>query len=136
VYFNRLLDLELAEVAYKIAVKEQFGSRRARQMRSDGRALRRASRLAGKLSSSWDAVLDNFTWARAEVQDVTDEVPALMRRGLASYDAVHAATALRLGVGYLVTIDSGFGMVRQSDLTIVTEQTLLGACRRHRKRSI
>lgn len=44
-YFNRLLELELAEAAYKIAMKERFGNRRAAVMRTDGRALRRASRL-------------------------------------------------------------------------------------------
>jgi predicted nucleic acid-binding protein len=136
VYFNRLLELELAEVAYKVAVKERFGNSRARRMRTDGRALRRASRLAERLSSSWDGILANFTWARVEVQEVADEVPALMRRGLGSYDAVHAATALKLGVGHLVTTDSGFGLVREPDLTIVTDQSLLAACRRHRKRGL
>ena len=136
VYFNRLLELELAEVAYKVAIKVRFGTRRARQMRTDGRALRRASRLADRLAPNWEGALANFSWARAEIEDVVDELPALMRRGLASYDAVHAATALKLGVGHLVTTDSGFGLVRQPDLTIVTDQSLLVACRRHRKRSI
>lgn len=136
VFFNRLLELELAEVAYKVAIKERYGNKHARQMRTDGRALRRASRLADRLASQWEAALANFAWARAEVDDVVDEIPALMRRGLASYDAVHAATALKLGVAHLVTTDSGFGLVRQTDLTVVTEHSLLAACRRRRKRSI
>jgi len=63
IYFNRLLELELAEAAYKIAIKEQFGNKRARDMRTDGRALRRASRLAGRLATAWTGVLSNFTGA-------------------------------------------------------------------------
>jgi predicted nucleic acid-binding protein len=136
IYFNRLLELELAEAAYKIAIREQFGSKRARDMRKDGRALRRANRLANNLSTAWTDVLTNFAWGVVELQDVSDKVQPLMRRGLGSYDAVHAATAMSLGVKHLVTTDNGFGMVRESDLTIVTHSSLLGATRRHRTRNI
>ena len=136
IYFNRLLELELAEAAYKIAIKEQFGNKRARDMRTDGRALRRASRLAGRLSAAWDGVLSNFTWGIVELHEVAAEAPLFMERGLASYDAVHAASAISLGVEHLVTTDSGFGMVKETDLTIVTHSSLLGATRRHRTRSI
>lgn len=116
VYLNRFLNLELSEVAYKIATKERFGNNRARGMRATGPVLRRAGRLAERLPWSWDGILANFTWARAEVLEVADEVPSLMRRGLASYDAVHASTVLKLDVDHLVTTDSGFGLVRPSDL--------------------
>ena len=97
----------------------------------------RCAERAGWLTD-WQPVraLANFTWACAGIEDVVDAYPLLMWRGLASYDAVHAATALKLGVGHLVTTDSGFGLVRQPDSTIVTDQSLLAACRRHRKRSI
>lgn len=136
VYFNRLLELELAEAAYKIAIKEQFGNRRARDMRTDGRALRRASRLVGRLITAWSGVLNTFTWGVVELRDVAPDVPTLMGRGLASYDAVHAQTAISLGVEHLVTTDSGFGMVAESDLTIITHSSLLSATRRHRTRNI
>lgn len=36
-FFNRLLELELQEAAYKIALREKFGSKRGKAMRSDGR---------------------------------------------------------------------------------------------------
>jgi predicted nucleic acid-binding protein len=81
-------------------------------------------------------VLGNFSWGVVELHDVTDDVPALMQRGLGSYDAVHAATAMSLGIEHIVTTDSGFGLVKESDLTIVTHNSLLGATRRHRTRSI
>lgn len=136
VYFNRLLELELAEAAYKIAIKEQFGRKRAVDMRTDGRALRRASRLAERLATEWRGLLDSFSWGIVELDDVAPEVPVLMRRGLASYDAVHAQTAIALGVEHLVTTDTGFGLVAQSDLTIVTHSSLLTVTRRYRTRSI
>ena len=136
IYFNRLLELELAEAAYNIAIREQFGSKRAGDMRRDGRALRRANRLVNNLSTAWSGVLTNFAWGVVELQDVSDNVQPLMRRGLGSYDAVHAATALSLGVKHFVTTDNGFGMVRESDLTILTHSSLLEATRRHRMRNI
>jgi predicted nucleic acid-binding protein len=101
VIFNRLLELELAEAAYKIALKERFGKRRFMEMRGDGRALRRASRLAGLLRESWSDVLDTLAWGRVELSESIGLVPDLMKRGLASYDAVHAATALTTNVRYL-----------------------------------
>jgi hypothetical protein len=52
IFFNRLLELELAEASYKIAIKEQFNNKRARGMRTDGRALRRASRLCSNLTTA------------------------------------------------------------------------------------
>lgn len=136
VFFNRLLELELAEAAYKIAMKERFGNRRAAVMRTDGRALRRASRLVARVTSAWHAVLDSFSWGVVELSDVAGDVPVLMRRGLSSYDAVHAQSAISLGVRHLVTTDCGFGLVAPSDLTIVTHSSLLTATRRYRTRTM
>lgn len=136
IYFNRLLELEFAEAAYKIALRERFGGKRDRKMRSDGRALRRASRLYENLSSAWSGVLGAFTWGVIELHEVSRKVQPLMRRGLGSYDSVHAASALTIGVEYLVTTDSGFGLVRETDLKILTHSSLLVATRRHRQRNI
>ena len=80
VYFNRLLELELAEAAYKIAIKEQFGNKRARDMRTDGRALRRANRLVGRLMTAWSGLLNTFTWGVVEIHEIASEVPTLMGR--------------------------------------------------------
>jgi len=135
-YFSRLLDLELAETAYRIALTERFGTKRHRAMRTDGRALRRAFRLTTQLQESWLAVLAASRWARVEVEVVMPDVPLLMARGLGSYDAVHAATAIAVGVNALVTLDKGFGLVREEDLVIVTDATYLRGCRQHRKRQI
>lgn len=124
VAFNRLLELEVPEAAYKIALKERFG-RNFLRMRGDGRALRRAGRLADELERSWRDVLDTFRWAVVEVADVVDEVPGLMRRGLGSYDSAHAATAIVAGIEHLVTLDTGFGRADQADLTVLTDSSRL-----------
>ncbi|MHB8245529.1 MAG: hypothetical protein ACYDGN_09275 [Acidimicrobiales bacterium] len=81
---SRLVELEPAEAAYKIAIKDEFGNKRARKMRTGGRALRRASRLVGRLATVWSGVLNNFSWGVVEPYGVTSDVPTLMRRGLGS----------------------------------------------------
>lgn len=135
VVFNRLLELELAEAAYKVALKERFGNRSMR-MRGDGRALRRAARLAEKMQQSWVEVLDAIPWGRVELDEVVDLVPDLMKRGLASYDAAHVATAQVAEIEHLVTIDAGFGRTSETDLTVLVDSSRVASCRRHRTRAI
>lgn len=109
-YFNRLLELELAETAFKIALRERHAD--FKRARSDGRARRRAGRLMEEARRAWDEVLSAFPHARIEIEEVAEAVPALMTaHGLASYDAVHAATADRVGVRSIVTLDSGFALL-------------------------
>ena len=136
VVFNRLLELELAEAAYKIALKERFGKGGPMTMRGDGRALRRAARLAEEIKESWSDTLSVLAWRRVELDDVVELVPELMSRGLASYDAVHAATATVVGVGHIVTLDTGFGRTRESDLVILVDHSRLASCRKHRTRAV
>ena len=60
IYFSRLLELELAEAAFKIALVEKYGDKAWKRKRSDGRVRRRAGRLSSKLMQSWGEILDTF----------------------------------------------------------------------------
>lgn len=132
VVYNRLLEIELVEASFKLAIKEQFGKFNPAKRR-DGRVRKRAARLSDDLLGSWRDVLESVPSLCIELQEVADGVPAAMgRRGLASYDAVHALTAIYSSNGYIATTDSGFGSAPASELTIFIDQSRLGACRRHR----
>src|SRR4051794_10643175 len=61
-YFNRLLEMELAETAFQIALREQYGSKRWKQARYDGRARRRAGRLMEQAQDAWEDVLTYFPY--------------------------------------------------------------------------
>lgn len=132
VVYNRLLEIELVEVSFKLAIKEQFGKFNPAKRR-DGRVRKRAARLSEDLLGSWRDVRESIPSLCIELQEVADGVPAVMgERGLASYDAVHALTAIYSSNGNIATIDSGFGLVPASELKIFIDQSRLGACRRHR----
>jgi predicted nucleic acid-binding protein len=133
-YFNRLLEVELAETAFRLALEERFPNRRIRdQMRRDGRARRRAGRLMEQARSAWDDVLAAFAYVCIELHEVARSAPGLMQvYGLTSYDAVHVATALRVGVRDLVTLDVGFANVPNGVLTIYTTAHRVPACRERR----
>jgi predicted nucleic acid-binding protein len=91
--FSSMLELELAETAFQIALKENH-PKDWKRFRHDGRARRRAGRLMSGVEEAWVSVLAYVDYVRFDVDDVIEEVPRLMRTyGLASYDAVHAATA-------------------------------------------
>jgi predicted nucleic acid-binding protein len=133
IYFNRLLELELAETLYQIALKESHPKDWVR-FRHDGRARRRANRLLQGGFSAWASLLSAFNHAIFEVEEVANRVPDLMSRyGLSSYDAVHAATAIESGVGAVLTLDAGFASVPQSLIhTIYTNTARVTSCRQHR----
>lgn len=132
IYYNRLLEMELAETAFKIALKERFGGRHWARMRHDGRARRRAGRLMENARSAWDDVLGYFPYACIELHEVTSEVAELMRRyGLSSYDAVHAASALYAGAP-IVSRDAGFAALPASQLAIFTDASRVTVCRQRR----
>ncbi len=91
--FNRLLEIELREAVFQIALKERQ-AKEWRRFRHDGRARRRADRLLSQVDQAWEAILAAMAWARIEVHEVVQLIPEMMTRyGLSSYDAVHAATA-------------------------------------------
>jgi len=54
--------------------------------------------------------------------------------GLASYDAVHAASAVAAGAGAIVTLDTGFALLPASLLAVYTDRSRLASCRRKRPR--
>lgn len=117
---SSLLDLELVEAAYRVALRERYG-KRWKQARPDGRARGRAARLAENAMASWSSIRKTLPSTCIEASDVTPAVPPLMRtHALGSYDAVHVATALHAGVHVIAALDAGFARVPASRLTIHT----------------
>jgi predicted nucleic acid-binding protein len=54
--------------------------------------------------------------------------------GLASYDAVHAASAIAAGAKAIVTLDTGFALLPSAQLAIYTDRSRLASCRAKRSR--
>ena len=54
--------------------------------------------------------------------------------GLASYDAVHAASAITAGAEAIVTLDTGFALLHPSLLTVYTDRSRVASCRSKRPR--
>jgi predicted nucleic acid-binding protein len=130
--FNRLLELELREAAFRIALKERY-PKDWRHRRHDGRSLARAGRLAADAFESWQELTSGFDVLLIELHEVEDRIGELMNRfGLASYDAVHAATAEFAGAPVVVTTDVDFARVPADRLTIYTNAGRVGSCRRIR----
>ncbi len=129
--YNHLLELELREVAFMVPIRETF-RRDWRSRRHDGRTLRRARWRAARTMDAWNELLTAFAWAEVQVDAVQDRLAEMMGRGMASYDAVHAATAETYGGGQMVTTDVGFAWVPQTRLSIFTDTSRLGSCRRVR----
>jgi predicted nucleic acid-binding protein len=114
-----LLELELIEAAYQVALRDQHG-KRWRQARNDRRARRRASRIAEQALAAWSELV-TLGFERIEASDVAGAVPELMHRyALGSYDAVHAAAAFAVGADGLVALDSAFARLPKAALTIHT----------------
>jgi predicted nucleic acid-binding protein len=134
IVFNELLELELQNKAFELALQEQFG-KQWRPARYDGRARRRASRRLDEVLEAWNEVLGVVRHAVYSIEEVSDEVPRLMARwGLSSYDAVHAATALSADIGTLATLDTGFSNIPASVLTLYMRPSKVRFCRQVRAR--
>ena len=119
VSYSSLLELELVEAGYQVALRDQYG-RRWKQARRDGRARRRASRIAEEAIAAWSE-LTNLGFERVEASRVAGAVPDLMHRyALGSYDAVHAATAFAIGADGLLALDTAFAGIPRSRLIIHT----------------
>jgi predicted nucleic acid-binding protein len=126
-----LLETELCQVAFRLALVERWGRKAWKQARWDGRARRRAGRLLDDALVSWHRLRDAFDWRRVALDHVADAVPSLVAaHGLDSYDAVHVATARLLGIDDVLTLDRGFAAV--PDLQIHTTRTRLASFRRLR----
>lgn len=132
-YFSRLLELELAETAFKLAVIQQHGRKSWPAKRTDGRVRRRAGRLCTDLMAAWSDLLKTVPHLCIELQEVSGTVPTLMSRfGLASGDATHVASALYADAGGIVTIDAGFGCVPAHEIALFVDPTRLRSVRRRR----
>ena len=129
---SELVAVELAEAVCAIAIAQRWG-RRWRQHRTDGRARRPARRLLAELQARLDqatAPTDHLTVPIGIV--TTDATELMLAYGLASYDAVHAATAIAAGADSIATTDTSFALLPASMLTVYTDRTRLTNCRSKR----
>lgn len=129
-----LLPVELAEAVFGIALKERWGSR-WRGHRTDGRARRRAARLLNDAISRCETLLTSADHFSVPLADIASAARSLMTSyGLASYDAVHAASAIAADAKAIVTTDTGFALLPSSLLTVYTDRSRLASCRSKRPR--
>jgi predicted nucleic acid-binding protein len=127
-----LLAVELAEAAFAIALKERWGSS-WRRHRTDGRARRRAARLLDDTVARYETVLASKDHLPVPVAEATGGARGFMTAyGLASYDALHAASAVAAGAKAIVTTDAGFALLPPSLLTVYTDRSRLASCRSKR----
>ena len=133
VFVNRFLELELWEATYRIALRERHPKKRPRDARSHRALLRRAKALRDEVDTAWHDVLSALEWVVVvDLAEVQERVPSLMRHGLTSYDAVHAATAEYVDVRSLVTLDYHFAAVPENDLQLWVSASRVRSCRERR----
>jgi len=132
VHFNRLLELELWEATYRFALKELRFGRGTRNVRHEPRALRRAKAVREEVETAWREVLALIDSVTVDLGEVVAWVPQLMTCGVSSYDAVHAATAIYVGVRPLVTLDYHFSLVPEATLELLVPRNRVRACRDRR----
>lgn len=131
---SELLEVELAEAAFAVALKQRWGGR-WRSHRTDGRARRPARRLLGEVVERLDELLASLNHVWVPIGRISSASATVMTGyGLASYDAVHAATAVAAAAEAIVTLDTGFALLPQSLLMIYTDRTRLASCRAKRPR--
>lgn len=134
VYFSELLESELWEAGYSIACRELHPGQKKSKVRIDGRTRRRAERLQRELAEAWQETREALRWASIGVGEVAEWVPVMMSFGLASNDAVHAATAAYADVSAMATLDFGFVRVPKEFLTLYVPAERVTACRAERFR--
>lgn len=139
IYFSRLLELELREVAFKTPLVETYRGR-WRRHRHDGRSMPRARKLLQQTMDSWAEILDAADHLAIEVDEIADRVDDLMcRDGLSSYDAVHAATALYTATAgspaAIVTRDLDYALAPEAELTVYTNEGRVRRSRSTRSRA-
>jgi predicted nucleic acid-binding protein len=134
VRYSALLELELAEASFQLALKERH-KRDWKRFRYDGRARPRGARLMEGTAAAWAEVLKYVNHQRVGIDEVVGDVSRLMAdHGMASYDAVHAATALRSASPAIVTTDVGFAALPSPAAVIFTDSSRLARCRELRAR--
>ncbi len=137
VVFSRLLEIELWEVVFNLALRERHPRKNLRHVRYDKRARPRAARLLRQAQKAWEQdVLGHVAWLRIELDEVAATVPELMQEyGFQSYDAVHAATLIASGLVDFVTRDGGFAALPPDLATLHTTQARLASTRARRRRA-
>ena len=125
--FSRLLEIELWEVVFNLALRERHPRKDIRHVRYDNRVRPRAAGLLRQAQKAWQEDLRSpLTWSRIEVHEVAENVPKLMQEyGFQSYDAVHAATLLTSEVTDFLTRDGGFAALPPTVATLHTTQARL-----------
>jgi len=126
---SELLEAELAEAAFGIALAERW---RAdwRRHRRDGRARRRGRRLLADVRSRYELLLASADHGAVPIAPIAEDASALMADyGLASYDAVHAASAIAARAEAIATTDTGFALLPASLLRVYTDRSRVAACR-------
>jgi predicted nucleic acid-binding protein len=129
-----LLEAELAEAVFGLPLSERWG-RGWRRYRIDGRTRRPARKHMADARKKYWQLIAPAEHVAAPISAVIDQAVSLMSDyGLASYDAVHAATAIAAGAEGIATTDAGFGLLPSSLLTIYTDRSRLVSCRAKRPR--
>jgi predicted nucleic acid-binding protein len=134
VLFSRLLEIELWEVAFNIALRERHPRKDLRQVRYDNRIRPRAARLLRQAERAWESLRDTLASSCVEIHHAAPGAPKLMRDyGLQSYDAVHASTLIATGLSDLITRDTGFAALPSTVATLHTTQNRLTRTRARRR---
>lgn len=137
IVFSGLLEIELWEVIFNLALRERHPRKNLRHVRYDNRVRPRAARLLQQTHEAWEEDLRNpLGWTRIEMHMVAERVPKLMQEyGFQSYDAVHAATLLDSELTDFVTRDGGFAALPPAVATLHTTQARLAGTRARRRRA-
>jgi predicted nucleic acid-binding protein len=136
VVFSGLLEIELWEAVFNLALRERHPRKSLRHVRYDNRVRPRAARLLRQAHEAWARTLASLTWSVIEIHEVSDDVPKLMQGyGLQSYDAVHAATLIASGLTDFLTRDGGFAVLPPAVATLHTTQARLPTTRARRQRA-
>jgi predicted nucleic acid-binding protein len=133
IFFNRFLEAELWETAYQITLQELHPGKKRKDVRRDGRTLRRGKALRGQVEVAWEEALSTLDSVRIELWEVEGWIPEMMTYGLSSYDAIHAATAAFTDVSAFVTMDYDFASVPQRKLQLWVPSHRVRPCRDRRR---
>jgi predicted nucleic acid-binding protein len=78
----------------------------------------------------YELLLASADHVAVPIASIAEDASALMTDyGLASYDAVHAASAIAAGAEAIATTDAGFALLPASLLRIYTDRSRVRACR-------
>jgi hypothetical protein len=135
-----LLDFELADVAMTIALKRRHGRAWFRH-RGEAESRVAARDLMREVFVDWRKTCARTSSARlplGPIPDAGEESPVRDRAfelleayPIRSYDAAHAGVAMLIDAP-LVCRDVGFAALPADVLTLITDSTRIGACRRVR----